>query len=238
MGGSDPSDSRSSESVEEGRRPGARRGVIAVLFVALCVAPIVGRVAMEARAELSLADEAARAGDLDGEVIHLGRAARWRLSGLPYHQRAIDKLMALAAAHEAAEEDETSRALACLREVRRALISTRHVTIPSPELLDEVNGRIATLMARQEYQLGMNTGTEAEVRAWHIERLESGPAPSRAWVAAVASWSFVGWVLAAIGFLLWGIDARGRLRGKQAVRWGAAFMVLLVTWMVCTAFAV
>jgi hypothetical protein len=221
----------------EVRRATARRLGVAGLFLALCVTPVVGRVAMEGRAELDRAREAESLGDEDAQIIHLGRAARWRLPGIGVQGAAIDELLVLAGTYEAAADEQTPKALACLREVRRSLLSTRHVRVPAPETLEEVNGRIATLMARQEYQLGMSTGTEEESRRWHLARLRALPAPSRPWVAVVASWSFVGWVLSCVGFLIWGIDARGNLRGKQAVRWGAAFLVSLVAWMASTGFA-
>lgn len=221
----------------EVRRVTARRLGVASLFLALCVTPVVGRVAMEGRAELERAREAERLGDDDAQIIHLGRAARWRLPAVGAQDAAIDELLVLAGAYEAAADEQAPRALACLREVRRALLSTRHIWVPAPETLEEVNGRIASLMARQEYQLGMSTGTQEESREWHLERLRALPAPTRGWVALIASWSFVGWVLSCVGFLIWGIDARGNLRGKQAVRWGAAFLVSLVTWMIGTGFA-
>jgi len=230
-------DERAGRQASEGRGTLVRRGGVVLLFAALCVAPVAGRVALEGRSELALADEAAGTGDEEGEIIHLGRAARWRLPGLHYHQTAIDRLMDLAAEFEASENDETSSALSCLREVRRALLSTRHVWVPSPKTLEEVNVRIASLMARQEDQLGMKNGTKEEARQWHLERLRESPAPSRPWVAMLASWSFVGWVASSLGFLVWGIDARGKLRGEQAVRWGAMFLLSLVLWVVSTAFA-
>ena len=70
-----------------------------------------------------------------------------------------------------------------------------------------------------------------------LERLREAPAPRRPWVAALASLGFLGWVVSVGGFIARGLDARGRVRGRAAVRWGLAFLISLGTWMVAISLA-
>ena len=78
--------------------------------VALVVAigPLLVRVAWEGRAELIAADEAAAAGRVDLEIVHLGRAARWRAPFAASDDAAIGRLLALGAVYEADEATLTT----------------------------------------------------------------------------------------------------------------------------------
>ena len=192
---------------------------------------------MEGQDELARAQEARAAGEDDVAVVHLARAARWRLPVVGTHDEAIEELTALADDYVSREPPERTEALACLREVRRALLATRHLWTPDAAQLELVNVRISELMAAQEAALGMDTGGEEAAATWHLERLREAPAPRRPWVAALASLGFLGWVVSVGGFIARGLDARGRVRGRAAVRWGLAFLISLGTWMVAISLA-
>jgi len=200
------------------------------------VLPLVGRAAWEGRRELELAAEASELRDVDAQIEHLGRAARWRVPGFGHDEAAVDALMELGAAAEARGDAGSQRALAAYREVRRALLGTRGLFVPQRERFHEANERIAVLMAAQEERFGTDVGGRGDPYAYHLELLEEvpGPKPGRALFAALA---FVAWLAAAGGFLVRGLDERGHLRPAPAVRWGGAAVVLLVAWMVALRYA-
>lgn len=217
------------------RRAGQRLGW-GLLITAAIVLPLVGRAAWEGRRELELAAQAAETRDLDAQIEHLGRAARWRVPGFGHDERAVDALMELGAAAEARGDAGSQRALAAYREVRRALLGTRGLFVPQRERFHEANERIAVLMAAQEERFGTDVGGRGDPYGYHLELLEEvpGPAPGRALVAAL---SFVAWLGSVAAFFVRGLDERGHLRPAPAVRWGAASLLLLVGWMVALRYA-
>ncbi len=215
-------------TVGRGRR-WRRRVVVTLLLTVLVLVPLCGRVAFEGHAELERADEAASAGDVDGEILHLGRAARWRAPVLAHDETARDRLMVIGREAEAEGVDRDHVALAAYREVRRALLATRTFSVSDPDQLQEANAAIARLMAAQEERFGTDVGGGGDPEAWHLERLSEMPGPVP-WRASVAALAFVLWLGATVGFVTRGLDAAGRLRPKAAVRWGVASLVLLLTW--------
>jgi hypothetical protein len=198
--------------------------------------PLAVRVGWEGRAELERADEAAQAANIDREIEHLGRAARWRLPGLRYDDIALERLVALAEQQEARGDVGTQSALAAYRETRRALLSTRTFGVPQPDLFDRVNERIATLMAAQEARFDTDVSGTGDPYTYHLQLLDETPGPDP-WQATLAALAFVGWLVSVAGFVLRALDARGRLRPGAAVRWGGACLLLLVAWTVLLRFA-
>lgn len=208
-----------------------------ILGVALAVlAPLFGRAAWEGRAEMEAAQAAAAQGDLEGQMRHLGRAARWRLPLARHDEEAIAALLALGEQLEARGPEARETALVAYREARRALISTRAWGVPQPEALQRANERIAALMAAQELEFSSDLSTTGEQEAWHRAKLFELPGPTP-WRANLAALAFVAWVGVTVGFILFAIDAHGRLRPRPAVRWGILVLLLLVAWMVLTRLA-
>lgn len=177
---------------------------------------LVVRVACEASAELELAAAARDAGDEHDEVIHLGRALRWRLPLASHDEIAIARLLEIG---EAAEEP--AAALAAYREIRSALLGSRALDVPHADVLRDVDERIATLMSEGDAEAHARRHAELRVAS------ESSRAPR---VLAAATW--IAWVLASAAFLLRGVDARGRLVPGTGTRWGLLSIALLVAWMV------
>lgn len=217
-----------------GRLRGLRPTLMVVAVLVVTLVPLVLRVAWEGRAELVAAEEAAGIGDFEAEVIHLGRAVRWRLPIAGHDEEALERLVALGTAREAAHEDQL--ALMAYREARRAILATRAVGLPHEETFHDLNRRIARLMAEQERQFDTDLSGVGDPYAYHLALLEAvpGPNPVRGHLAA---WAFVGWLVATAGFVLRALDARGRLRLRSAVRWGLASLATLVAWAVLLRFA-
>jgi hypothetical protein len=182
---------------------------------------LVVRVACEASAELELAAAARAAGDEHDEVIHLGRALRWRLPGASTDEIAIARLLEIGETTQ-----DRAHALVAYREIRSALLGSRALDVPHADVLRDVDERIATLMS--EGDAAAQARRHAELRiASQSSRLPR----------AIAAATWIAWVLASTAFLLRGIDARGRLVPGTGTRWGLAAIVLLVSWMVAWRFA-
>lgn len=202
---------------------GRQRWLRIAVVVALGAVPLVVRVGCEAAAEMGLADDARAAGDEDEEVLHLGRALRWRLPGASHDERAIERLLAIG---EAAHASDPARALVAYREIRSALLGSRALDVPHAEVLRDVDGRIAALMGQGDP--AQTAARAAELRV-EPERSRTGT------VLAAASW--LAWVLAAARLLLHGIDARGRLVPGSGTRSALLALGLLVTWLLLWRFA-
>ena len=214
----------------------ARRiGWVAVVTLAVA-SPLAVRAGWEGRAELARARASASEGDVDREIVHLGRAARWRVPGLGHDTQAFERLVEIGEETDASGPDGTEQSLAAYREVRGALLATRTWGVPRPELFEQMNERIARLMARQESELGTDVSGTGDPYAYHLALLQEvpGPEPVRANLAAFA---FVGWLFASAGFVLRGLDAKGRIRPRSALRWGGMSLLLLVAWALLLRFA-
>lgn len=197
----------------------------------LVLAPLWIRAGWEGRAELELADDAQVAEDTDGEIEHLGRAARWRLPLATHDETALTRLMEIGVRERARGSVGRQGALAAFREVRGALLATRAWGIPHREWFDEANTHIAELMAAQEAAYGTDIYGKDDPQGEHLRHLSQvpGPGPVRGNLTALA---FVAWLGCSVGFVTRGLNARGRLRPRPALLWGGASLVLLVAWMV------
>jgi hypothetical protein len=204
-----------------------------VAIAATLVVPVIVQVAVQARSELVAADEAAANGDESAEVIHLGRALRWRMPLSPVDEHAIDRLLAIG---EAAENDPADfahvRALAAYREIRSALLGSRALDVPHADVVADVDARIARLMAAQSRELGVVAADEAR----QLERLREVPETSRTG-PVLAAFALAAWVVATLTFLSRGLDARGRIVRPTGTRTGLLALAALVLWLVAWRFA-
>jgi hypothetical protein len=230
------SDAESGRRARSGLRAAAIRGGWVVAVIAAVILPLVIRAGWEGRAELAQAEAAAARGDVDREIEHLGRAARWRVPGLSHHTRALERLVEIGEQAEATGPEAVMQSLAAYREVRSALLATRTWGVPRRAVFDTMNERIASLMAHQEAELGTDVSGTGDPYAHHLALLQQvpGPDPVRGNLAAFA---FLGWLLSTGGFIVRGLDAKGRLRPRPALRWGGASLALLVAWIVLLRFA-
>lgn len=220
-----------------GRARSWQLGLLIVVVALALLAPIVGRSISEGRRELQYADDAAAHGDIDLEVMHLGRAARWRVPGTLHRATALARLSSMAREYEVLGDTGLEPALAARREIRRALISTRVVEVSHPELLADANRAIARLMARQEQLYGLEVGHPA-ARVHHHLALLSAPTPGPSWLSLVAALGFPAWLAGIAAFARYAIADSGRLRARRAWLLGPMVLGIGGLWLWATRFAV
>lgn len=196
----------------------ARGAALAILVVVGVAAPLLLRAAWEGRHELELADVRAQEGRVDLEVVHLGRAARWRVPFAGHDEEALARLMTIAAA---AAEDEAGRgpqtALLAYREVRSALLATRAWGPADRATYDAANRRIAALMAAQERLFETDLSGALAAEEHHMELLERSGATAGPWGALAAALALVCGA-AALGA---GIPEAGPLRRRPLLAFAA-----------------
>jgi hypothetical protein len=193
-----------------------------VALVLVVLGSLLVRAWLDGRAQLREADAMAEAGDLDGEIRHLGRAARWRLPLAQHDELARARLREIAERETAA--GHVGVALVAWRELRSAILATRTIDVVDPELLEAANSEIVLLMVREAGE----AGTPADSARWTAE-LDGSPSGRARSLSAAAC--FAAWLIACIGFFMRGIDGKGRLEPRSALRWGGAMLVLLVAWL-------
>jgi hypothetical protein len=215
------------DDAERAKGDGRSARVRRLAYVALAlfvIGSLFVRAWLDGRTQLQEADAMAEAGDLDGEIRHLGRAARWRLPLAEHDELARARL------HELAERETRAGhvdvALTAWRELRSALLATRTIDVVDPELLGTANTEIVQLMVLEAREAGI----AADDARWAAELDEDPMGTSRA-RSLLAAACFAAWLVACIGFFMRGIDGKGRLEPRPALRWGAAVLVLLVAWL-------
>lgn len=204
------------------QKPIVRRLAVILGLIALLLVPLVGRTIVDGRAELTRAEAAAEDGDRDAEIRHLGRAARFRLPLAKHDELALARLRELAL--DAAARQEISTALVAWREIRSALIGTRTLDVADPELLAEANVAIVELMVAQARAADRPIAPER----W-AEELEQDLGPRHRSLFAASC--FAVWLVASVGFFVRGIDAKGRLVPRPALRWGGCALLSLIAWL-------
>lgn len=165
-----------------GRGRGARAGAWAVLVGLSVIGPLLARATWEGRAELRAAEAAEAEGRVDLEVVHLGRAARWRVPVMTHDEVALARLMAIGEAAEADPEKlGPQTALLAYREVRSALLATRAFGVADPATYAAANRRIAGLMAAQEALFETDLSGRGAAEEHHMELLERSGETSPPW---------------------------------------------------------
>jgi len=205
---------------------GWRGAVLAVVVVFAVLVPLTARVLVDGRAELAKAAAAATVGDVDGQLRHLGRAARWSMPLASHDDRARAGLQSMAvSAAESAGGAPSPVSLAAWRELRRALLGTRVMGVADDHQLAAANLGIVEEMAREAAEKGGGFD-----RARAAAALEA-PLNSRPWASHLSAACLVGWLVALVGFAMRGVDGRGHVVARPATRWGGAVLVLLIAWL-------
>lgn len=190
------------------------RAASAVVVVFGVAAPLWLRAAWEGAAELREADAAVERGRVDLEVVHLGRAARWRVPLASHDEAALARLLAIADTATALGEAGSQMALLARREVRAALLATRTWGPRDTAMLAAVNREIAAAMAAQEQVFGTDLSGRGEAEAYHLALLEQAPRGGGTWALLIA----LAVVAAALGLVV-GVPETGRVRGVALAVW-------------------
>jgi hypothetical protein len=212
-----------------GARGWARRAGFAALVGLGVAGPLVLRAAWEGRAELVHADAAGLAGRVDLEVVHLGRAARWRAPLARHDDEALTRLMAIGARAEGEGGAGSQTALLAYREARAAILATRAWGVADARLLYAANRRIAALMADQEKTFGTDLSQVGAAVAYHWALLEQTCPKGHPWPAIAAA---LGGIAAAWAVAV-GLPTRGAVRRRPliagaavaATLWAAAWLL-------------
>ena len=200
----------------------AASAAVALLGVA---APLLLRASWEGAAELAQADAAAERGRVDLEIVHLGRAARWRAPLASHDEVALTRLLAIADT-AAAIGDGTQTALLARREARAALLATRTWEPTDAAMLAAVDREIAVAMAAQELVFGTDLSGRGESEAYHLALLEQAPRGDGTWALSAA----LAIVVAALGLIV-AVPETGRVRGAAlAVCWAIALGLATLAW--------
>jgi hypothetical protein len=203
-----------------------KKRLTSLALVLAVVGALFLRAWLDGRAQLRQADEMAAAGDVDGEIRHLGRAARWRLPLAAHDEHARARLREIA--ERETEAGAVDTALAAWRELRSAILATRTVDVADPEQLAAANTAIVELMVAQANQ-SSSDGTAADSARWAAELEEEPTSRARSLAAAAC---FAVWLVACVGFFFQGVDGKGRLAPRPALRWGALALVSFAAWII------
>lgn len=216
--------------------PASRWRPLAMVVIAVVAigGPLWVRAVWDGTMALAAADEAERQGQTDRAIYDLGRALRWRAPLSSHDDEALARLLTIGESAQAQGAEGRDTALAAYREVRRGLLATRAFGIPHRSRWEHANEQIAALMAEQRTGMGLLATTEQDAAVAERERLSEPPGPKTA-PAHLASLAFLTWLVAVGAFVTRGIDARGRLRPRAALRWGMAAIASLVAWTVLLA---
>src|SRR5690606_30132021 len=106
----------------------------------------------------------------------------------------------------------------------RALIGARVIDVSDPALLARANAAIVELMVRE----AQANERPSDPKRWAAELEQDLDPRGRSLFAALC---FVAWLGACVGFFSKGIDAKGRLVPRPALRWGGSVLVLLIAWI-------
>jgi hypothetical protein len=208
------------DASEQGRgRRASRLALVVLALILAIVGPLIVRAAIEGRAELRAADEASTT---EQAIVHLGRAARWRLPIASHDEQARERLEQIAV--EAEQADDDALALVAWRELRSALLGTRTGSVVDPEQLERANlGIVRGMSAIAEAK-----GEPDQGERWYAE-LEAPPATDGIGTR-FAALCFALWLATLIGFVLRGIAPSGERR-RAALAWGAANLTFLLAWL-------
>lgn len=199
---------------------------LALLLLALGT---VGKVYLNATAELKQGEEAFAQKDYSLAVTHYERSIQWFLPITDIQDKAADGLWKTASHFD--RVGETQNAIDAYRLLRSAFYSTRSFYTPGRNWIDRCNEKIADLSARlSSSALGDKNQTYEERKSNALSVLNKPKPPNTAWAFLGVS-GFWGWISCAVLFILRGMTKSGSLRPRPAVFWGTGFIIFYSLWV-------
>jgi hypothetical protein len=224
-----------------------RGWLFAPAVIVACLLPPVIRIYLEGKAELEAAQRAANEHQVEDQIVHLGRAARWYLPIPSHDDEALLLLIEIgeqsaprlegngvAVAEENAENadgDGLEVALRAYREARGAILATRTWEVAHPQTLADLDRRIAQLMAEQERRLGTDLSGIGDPYHHHLALLESVPA-QRSRGTWMASATCLAWVAMTVLVISRATQSRDRASKRWTLLMGIVSAFGLILWMV------
>lgn len=210
-----------------------RRSPVRIALVVLCVLLVVlsgvyVRVVLTARSAVAEAERSLDEDRWDDALFQFRRAAHAYAPFNPYNTMAHDRLWQLA--RKAELSGDTDRALMAYRAIRSAILSTRSTYTPHPERLEQVNDRIARLMARLPPPPVDRDKPEGQRMREHHELLSDNPMPDPLWSVLLLV-GFGAWIGACVAFILVGLRRDLGIRRRPAIISACVFAAGMALWI-------
>jgi hypothetical protein len=197
-----------------------------ILFVLVALAMVWVRVAVGASREYAAGEQALAQGEVNQAIHHFDRAIHWYYPGSGAVEKSIEGLKKIA--NEFAGKQDAEGELYAWRILRSALYSVRHVRQPHADVIALCDQRIAELMAGKKGEPGTEE-FEAEKQERYA-RLTKKVGPKTGY-ALLAEAGFIGWVVAALLFIWFGIRPDRGFHRKWALGSGFLFLVSYLAWI-------
>ncbi len=201
---------------------------IALALLILSLATI-GKVCLNALAELQQGEEAFAQQNYSQAVTHYERSIQWFLPMVSIQDRAASGLWETASIYEM--NGEVQKAINAYRLLRSAFYSTRSFYTPGRDWIKRCNEKISTLTAKLPPSAPNDKNkTFAERKSEAISVLNEPKPPNTAW-AFLGVCGFFGWISCAVLFLFRGMTKSGGLQPRPAIFWGTGFIIFYSFWV-------
>ncbi len=189
---------------------GNSRSAIVAITAVVVVGATCARLIYDSEKAYRAGLEAIRQGHIEDAIILLRSSAMAFLPFNPFVDRAYDTLWQIGRKAEIAGDSEL--ALAAYRAIRSSILASRNVSIPHSGWLEQIDMRIATLMARAS-----PAGAEEDrQRRVHMSFLSARWQPSPFWSVVLALGFFL-WIGSFIYFIFFGLNTSLTVSRRPAI---------------------
>lgn len=200
-----------------------------IIVILIMLVSTMGKIYVNAVAELHQADEFARGGALSDAVTHYERAIHWYLPGAGVHDRAAEGLWKIAGHYESIGDLEN--AVNGYRLLRGAFYATRSFFTPGQKWIALCDGKISHIMALQQpYSESDKAKTFAQRKAEALTKLTADKPPYVRWVL-LGETGFCGWLACAFMFIVRALTPSGKILANQALFWGCGIVLFYALWL-------
>ena len=192
--------------------------IVAVLI--FLIGPLLGRMFFTSYRDLKAARSAQAIGDLDEAIENYQSVLLWAWPGSKTFDSAFNEAVRMIEVARLSPELE----LKAWNEIRRALYSSRNfLTAQEARILalQEIDSRIKKISAAD----GPFDLKQSAVQLPHYG------------LSALASWSFLCWILSVFVLIWKGFNPDGSIKNKRARQFGAVALVAYCIWVVALVFA-